>query len=378
MGTSDSHPNMLALETVSSSPVIIAAIDVVRTRRGLMVRSRSAEGATGIVFANEQLSHALSLLSNLVVPFFIGKDARDLESLVDGVYTAGRNYKYAGMPFWNCVGHIEVSLFDLLGKVAGKPVGELLGGVIRREAPVYLSSLIRATAPEEEAAKLCERVAATGATAVKIKIGGRMSGNADAAPGRTEALIPLARRILGPHVALYADANGSYDPAKAIEVGQMLEAQAYGLFEEPCPWEEFEATKQVADALDIAVAGGEQDSSLPKFAWLIRNRGVDVVQPDLLYNGGFIRCLRVARLAEQADMDITPYSPAAGPRAALKLHFASAVRNIGPFIEHPLDAASEDEDAWYWPRFDIRHGVIQVPAGNGLGVSYAPEVGIDI
>src|SRR6185436_14675440 len=161
-----------------------------------------------------------------VIPFFIGKDARDLESLIDGVYI--ENYKMAGQAFWCPVAYVEQSLFDLLGKVAKKPVGELLGGVIREEIPVYMSGSGRELTAEEEVAVYARGAEATGAKAVKFKIGGRMSRNRDAYPGRTEKMMTLARKTLGDKFTIYADANGSYDAAKAIEVGKMLQGLGCG------------------------------------------------------------------------------------------------------------------------------------------------------
>ena len=69
-----------------------------------------------------------------------------------------------------------------------------------------------------------------------------------------------------------ADANGSYSAAKAIEIGKRLQEMKYLWFEEPCPWEELSETKKVADALDMKVAFGEQDSSLWLFQWMIENK----------------------------------------------------------------------------------------------------------
>src|SRR6187431_1535039 len=68
------------------------------------------------------------ILTRRVAPFFIGKDARDLEALVDGVYLANSNYKWQGLPFWVPVASVELAILDLLGQVARKPLGDLLGG----------------------------------------------------------------------------------------------------------------------------------------------------------------------------------------------------------------------------------------------------------
>jgi len=359
---------MLNLAQHFASPVKITAIEVLRQGKKHFIRSTSADGVVGLASTNERLTYLLPLLKELIIPYFINKDARNLEALVDGVYTHRSNYKFAGMAFWNGVGHVEFSLLDLLGKTAGKSVGVLLGDVIRQDVPIYLSSLRRDTTPEQEVVWLAERLAETGAKAVKLKVGGRMSQNADAFPGRTKGLIPLARKTFGDDIIIYADANGSYDADKAIEVGQLLEAYEVGFFEEPCPFQDYEATKRVADALVMSVAGGEQDTSLPHFKWLIYNRAVDLVQPDLAYNGGFIRCLRVAQIAAMTNMQITPHSPKADANAAYMLHFASIVPNLGPYQE--FRGQSQPSENWYTPSFTIQNGVVPVPTGPGLGIEY--------
>jgi L-alanine-DL-glutamate epimerase-like enolase superfamily enzyme len=356
-----------------SSPVEIESIEVLRWRGVDFVQSRSTKGAVGIASTNRR-PYLWPVLKQLLAPYFVGRDARDLEALVDGVYTHRSNYKMAGLAFWNCVSHVEFSLLDMLGKMAGKPVCELLGPVLRKEIAVYMSSSRRDTTPEEEVAWLGQRLAETGANAVKLKVGGRMSKNADAAPGRTERLVPLAREAFGDDVAIYVDANGSYDAAHAIEVGRMLEAHGVGFFEEPCPWEEYEETKRVADALDMTVAGGEQDSSLPRFKWMIDNGVVDLVQPDLAYNGGFIRCLRVANMAQAGGMRVTPHCPKADPNTAYMLHFAAVVPNLGPHQEYRGMPREGGGQWWLAPSFDAREGTVPVPDGPGLGVEYDPAL----
>jgi len=212
----------------------------------------------------------------------------------------------------------------------------------------------------------------TGAKAVKFKIGGRMSDNRDAYAGRTDKLLELAQQKLAGKVTLMADANGSYGAAKGIEIGKRLEQMKYLWFEEPCPWEELSETKKVADALTMKVAFGEQDSSLWLFQWMIENRVMDVVQPDLNYNGGFIRAARVARMARKADMWICPHNTQTGAASVNILHFAAATPNIGPYMEYVWRAPARKE-SWYTPNFEIKNGVIPVPAGPGLGLEFDPE-----
>ena len=357
------------LHRAARAPVKIASVELLRSGSQYFVRSTSADGAVGIARTKEVADYVPILLRR-VAPFFIGKDARDLERLVDAVYI--ENYKMAGQPFWAPVAFVEQSLFDLLGKVAGKPVGALLGGVTRPKIPVYLSGSGRTTTAAEEVEVYVRGVAATGARAVKFKIGGRMSRNADTYPGRTRELLTLARKRLGDGVTIYADANGSYDAQAAIEVGRLLQDLNFGFFEEPCPWEEVSETKRVADALRIPVAGGECDSSLWKFHWMIETGALAIVQPDLNYNGGFIRAARVARMARQRKLPLTPHNTQTDAAAANILHFASAIPNIGPYMEFPWRAPRQPA-SWYAPHFEIRDGMVEVPAGPGLGITYDPD-----
>ena len=351
------------------APIRIESIELLKNGPHYFVRSRSTDGAVGVA-RTKQVRHFIPILLDRVMPRFVGEDARDLEALVDKAYVA--SYKMAGQAL-NCpIAYVEQSLFDLLGKVAGKPAGELMGGVKRAEIPVYLSGSGRRLSAEEEVEVYVRGVERTGARAVKFKIGGRMSRNRDTYPGRTETLLELARKRLGDDVVLYADANGSYNSTKAIEIGRQLEELGFQFFEEPCPFEELSETKQVTDTLDIAVAAGEQDGSLWRFQWMIDNSVMDIVQPDINYNGGFVRTARVARMARERNMLITPHSTQTGAAAVNMLHFASATANIGPYMEFPW-REPHDPESWYTPNFPVRNGVVKVPTEPGLGVEIDPD-----
>jgi L-alanine-DL-glutamate epimerase-like enolase superfamily enzyme len=350
-------------------PVKIASIDLLQSGKTYFVRTRSTDGVEGVV-QTKDMEDFVSILLRRVIPHFVGKDARDLEKLVDDVYIA--NYKLSGQAFWCPVAYVEQSLFDLLGKTAKKQAAELMGGVLRKEIPVYLSGSGRDTTAEEEVDVYVRGVEETGAKAVKFKIGGRMSGNRDTYPGRTDKILDLAQKKLAGKVTLMADANGSYTAAKAIEIGKRLQKENYLWFEEPCPWEELSETKKVADALDMKIAYGEQNSSLWQFQWLIENKAFDVVQPDLNYNGGFTRAARVARMARKAGMWICPHNTQTGAASVNILQFAASTPNIGPYMEY-VHRSEAKKETWYAPNFAIRNGVIPLPAGPGMGLQFDPD-----
>lgn len=158
--------------------------------------------------------------------------------------------------------------------------------------------------------------------------------------------------------------------SRAPVVAERLELLKNGKtgFEGPCPWEEMSETQRVADALSIPIAFGECDSSLWKFDHMIRSRALDIVQPDLNYNGGFIRTARVARMAARAGSSITPHNTQTGAAVCNIVQFASAIPNIGPYMEFPFRGQHSDE-SWSAPHFRIERGALQVPDTPGLGVA---------
>lgn len=352
-------------------PIIIESIDVFRKGGEHFVRVRSTDGAEGISVDNGRATFVYPILKRLVIPYFIGKDARDLEEHLFGVYREQDNYKLQGLALWNPVAFVEFAILDMLGRIARKSIGELLGGIVRTSVPLYVASGRRDTTPQQEVDYLKSLIEQSGAKAVKFRVGGRMSRNADASPGRTESLIPLSRKALGDKIAIHADANSSYDPAHAIPVGRMLEDIGAVFFEEPCPFDDFEATKKVTDALKIPIALGEQESSHAQFHWIIAHRVADVIQPDLYYYGGFIRSIRVARMAAARGLPTTAHL-SGGFGFVYMLHFASCTPKTGPWQEYKMGV--ETYGKWFDPPLKINDGALTVPQGLGVGIADPKEL----
>ena len=348
-----------------NSPVIIDSIQVFQKDRDQFVYIRSKDGAEGISVTNRR-PYLIPILKELIVPFLIGKDARQWETqLMWELYRYRSNYKLQGLAFWTPHAWVEFAILDMLGRISGKSIGELLGGVVRREVAHYIASHRRDTTPEEEVDYLQELLAKSGARAVKFRVGGRMSRNQDAAPGRTERLIPLVRKTLGHEIDIHADANSSYDPEHAIRVGRLLEEVNAIFFEEPCPFDHLLDTKVVTDALHVPVAGGEQEYSQWRFMWQIHEHVVDVVQPDLHYYGGLIRSKRVANMAELASIPTTVHI-SGGFGFVYMLHFASCTKDIGPYQEYKFGVETYGD--WFDPPLKIQNNKITVPSGPGVGI----------
>jgi L-alanine-DL-glutamate epimerase-like enolase superfamily enzyme len=351
-------------------PIRIASVELLRSGRFFLVRVRSADGAMGLAEGNGSvLQSAWPILVRRVAPFFVDGDARELESLLRGVYLHDSNYKWQGLPFWSSVASVELAILDLLGQVSGKALGQLFGGVRRGEIAVYRASGNRGNSPEQEIDYLRRVVEEDGAKAIKFRLGGRMRYDG-ATTRRDHALIRLTRKVFGDGMALYADANGSYDVPMALEIGRAMHEQGFRFFEEPVPFDHYGETRQVADALAIPIAGGEEEASLRQFRWMIENAVLQVVQPDIFYFGGMLRSLRVARMAEAAGLECTPHMSGSGLGFLYAAHFASFAPAHGPHQEYK--GAGELPVSSPTSPLRAEKGLVRVPSGPGLGVVFEP------
>jgi L-alanine-DL-glutamate epimerase-like enolase superfamily enzyme len=304
-------------------------------------------------------------------PQFLNKDARLIESLQWDAYRAGSNYKMQGLLFWVAMMAVEQALLELMGKTAQRAMADFFGGARRRDIPVYYASGNRGNSPEAEIAFLEKLVGSSGVRALKFRLGGRMSRNGDSLPGRTEKLIPLVRKTFGDAMTLYADANSSYDVAEAIRIGRIMEDQRYAFYEEPCEFDDLWSTQQVAAALTIPIAMGEQEFSLHRWRWCIAHRAMDIVQPDLHYGGGFIRATKVARMAAAAGMDLVPHMSGGGLGHLDVVQFAAFTPNMGPFQEFKGDATIPVSCAT--SSLKCENGSVRCPTGPGFGVTVDPD-----
>jgi L-alanine-DL-glutamate epimerase-like enolase superfamily enzyme len=354
------------------SPVIVKSIEVLRNGKTFLLRTRSSDGATAITVPNsDRIANVFPLLIDQIIPTFVNQDTRRLESLLWDVYRAKDNYKYQGLALWVCVAAVEMALLELMGQVAQRPLADFFGGAVRKDIPIYVASGVRGNTPEAEIEHLQKLVAGSGAKALKFRLGGRMSRNVDSLPGRTEALIPLVRKTFGDQFTLYADANSSYDVPNALRIGRMMEDQHYSFYEEPVPFDEIWETKEVADTLAIPIAMGEQEFSLRRFAWCIQNRAMDIMQPDMHYFGGYIRCTKVARMSAAAGINLVPHMSGGSLGYLDVVHFASFTPNIGEYMEFKGNAEIPVSCATS-PLKSV-DGIVRCPTGPGFGVTIDPE-----
>jgi L-alanine-DL-glutamate epimerase-like enolase superfamily enzyme len=335
-----------------------------------LVRLRTDDGSEGIgQIAPFDADIAATILHRKIAPHVLGADPGDWDALVD--ICIERNYKFPWSYVCRALAGVDTAIWDWLAKRQNKGVCELLGSKPRSIA-VYGSSMRRDITPTDEARRLAQRRDEKGFMAFKVRVGKVTGHDQDQWPGRTEALIPTVRKAVGDKVRLMADANSCYTPKKAIEIGRLLEQHGFYWFEEPCPYWELEWTAEVAKALAMQVAGGEQDNDLAQWRRMIGMRAVGIVQPDICYVGGLTRALRVAQMAEEAKLLCVPHSANLSLVTVFTLHLMAAIPNAGPVIEFSIENTPWTK-ALYSPALDVHDGHVAVPDGPGWGVQLDPD-----
>jgi len=308
-----------------------------------------------------------------VTPWVLGRDATDIQALIDRVEE--KEHKYPGSYRCRALAGLDTALWDLQGRIAGKPVVELLGGKPGR-LRAYASSMKRDITPQDEAARLVALRDAHGFTAFKWRVAAECGRDVDEWPGRTEEIVPTVSRALGDGVDKLVDANSGYSPPRAIQVGRLLEQEGIGHFEEPCPYWHLEQTKLVTDALSLDVTGGEQDWDLATWQRMIELRAVDIVQPDVMYMGGLTRTLTVARMAERAGLPVTPHSANLSLVTMCTMHLLGAIPNAGKYLELSVEGADYypwQQDLFLGDPYRVVDGHVTIPAAPGWGVEINPQ-----
>jgi L-alanine-DL-glutamate epimerase-like enolase superfamily enzyme len=181
-----------------SEPVIIQTVELLHFNKSWLCRVRTKDGAEGISVSNSQQMEVLyPIFAKRIAPYFIGKDARDLEALMEEVTVYESNYKATGLAIFVPMATLEFAILDVFGKMVNRPIGLLISDKIYNpKINVYQANGERYISAEETIEHLQRDVAISKAKAIKFKLGGRMS-HPETPVGRSEKLIPLVRKTFG-------------------------------------------------------------------------------------------------------------------------------------------------------------------------------------
>jgi len=336
----------------------------------LLVRVKTDAGIVGWGECSPMNGRVIAAhVRHSLTPLVVGRDPFDIESIVEDMFV--KTYKIAGQSQAIAISGIEIALWDIVGKALGVPIYKLLGGAYRRKIRMYASSMRRDISPQDEADRLARLVDEKGFMAVKVRVGRTYGFDEDATPGRSEAVVREVRRRLGDDIEIMVDGNSCFSAPRAIELGRRLEEYRIFHFEEPCPYTDLDSTAKVAKALDVPIAGGEQDWDLKRFKEMMQKEAVDIVQPDLIKAGGFSVCKKVAALAEAFGCVCTPHQTQPLGTIA-NLHFVAATPCCRYYQEYNIEPHPIGDRLFKNP-VPVIDGCMAVPEGPGLGVEINEE-----
>jgi L-rhamnonate dehydratase len=340
----------------------------------LVIRVHTDEGIVGIgeVDSAPEAVHALvtapgsHAIANSFHNLLVGEDPTDVERLWQKMYR-GMNYIGRRGIALHALSGIDIALWDIKGKAEGKPISELLGGAIRDKVRAYASMLMPDTT--EETAERVGVLREQGFTAVKLGWGPLGKD-----PKHDVRLATAAKEAAGDGDILI-DAGLGYVADAKVAIGVARELEKLGIYwlEEPFEPDEYEAYAELADAVDIRIAAGEQDTTVWGFRELIERGHVDLVQPDVTRCGGITELLRIGALAREHGVQTVPHAWKSGIIKAASLHL-NAVLPDGILQEYCV-ADTPINQTLVKERMPVdADGFIAVPTGPGLGIELDEDV----
>lgn len=293
--------------------------------------------------------------------FLLGEDPREIDKLVD---------KLDPLNLWGPrPWHFEVALWDIIGKDAGKPIYELLGGSAD-PIPAYASTAERQPA-SERLPYVKDRVA-EGFQAVKLRCHGD-----DPDPD-----LEVMRQIRDefPDLTLMLDANMGWSVpmvdvddwsfSQALDVARQLEEiGSIGWLEEPLDRRNYDGLARLREKTDVPIAGGEFNNGLHHFREFVEHGSLDVLQPDAVLATGILAGTKVAAMAETHGLEFAPHTWNDGLGFAANLHLLAATG--ARWCEYPIEPPGwtpEERDFMLENPITAEDGAVTPPTEPGLGV----------
>lgn len=331
-------------------------------RQTAFVEIQTDEGISGIGpcsfgSASLDLGAVASLVDNTLAPMLVGEDPHRIQYLWDKIYYGAivRVHGHRGIGVALLSG-VDIALWDLKGKAFGAPIYQLLGGAVHDPVSAYASSIY--WSPPEEAAAQARAFLDDGFRAMKLKVGLNIRNDLES--------LAAVREEIGPDVDLMVDANECYTPHLALRVGKELERHNVLFFEEPLTPDDVEGHRFLADRLDVRIATGENMYTRWGFLPFITAGAIHVVQADASRCGGISEARKIFELAAAFHLAAAPHTFSDVLTVATSLHLCATSPNA---ILLELDRTYNPlQTELVKNPLNVHDGVVELPAGPGLGV----------
>ncbi len=342
---------------------------MVLKRSVLICKIETDEGITGWGEAFGPCRIHKTIIEQYYARYLVGKDPFDTQVHWEHMYNMFRDNGQKGVTIQS-LSAVDIALWDIKGKAAGRPVYQMMGGSFREKILPYATGMYRRYTENEMEETLAEAVSYVkrGFRAIKIKTGFGYDYD-----------VPLVRSIreaVGPDVKIMIDPNHGYNAMTAIKVGKALEEYDISWYEEPVPPEDLKGYQEVKSKLNMPISGGEAEFTRYGMQYLLNERCVDILQPDCTITGGLSEFMKITTLCSLANVQCIPHVWGSGIALATGIHAAFSLPDFPPSLE-PADVYLE---------YDQTENVFRRELATGLpeivdGWIYAPEkpgLGIEI
>ncbi|WP_452228482.1 MULTISPECIES: mandelate racemase/muconate lactonizing enzyme family protein [unclassified Lacinutrix] len=306
-------------------------------------------------------------------PLVIGQNPLENEVIWSTMYRKTLDYARRGVLVAS-ISAIDIALWDLKGKILNLPISTLLGGAHRKKIKPYATGLYF-TDPDNPSRDFEKEVAlykSQGFKAIKMKVGLGVQEDFEN--------IKKIRGLMGDDMQLMIDSNHAYTLKEAKALCQKVEQFDISWFEEPVSPEYYEQYNELRNSTSIPIAGGECEYLRFGFQQLLKNKSVDIIQPDICSSGGLTEAKRIAALASTYGVEVVPHTWGTSIGIHVALHFISNLECMPGRMKAPDFLIEYDQtenglrERLTFPKIKMKDGMIEVPTGPGLGLEVDEKV----
>ena len=333
----------------------------------------SSGGGGSIVVGNMAKLLRDSKVSEDFRDSLIGENPEDVDRIWHMLYRRFTGGGGRGGFVTTLLSGVDIALWDIKGKVMGRPVYELFGGPVWDRVLLYTH--VSPGDPQNAAQEARDRVA-EGYTALKTdpfmpemkRYHRNYKSGAISAAGATLGVDTIAaiRETVGPEVEILVDAHGNFNVPTAIDLARRLEPYDITWFEEPVQPDSYDALRHVKENVSVPLCVGERLYTRWDFVPVLTERLAEYIMPDVVWTGGISELRKIANLAEVFYVPVSPHD-ASGPINILAgAHTMMTVPNF-----YRLEIGSGVLDMYakmVYPPLDIRGGYLYLPDSPGLGI----------
>lgn len=342
----------------------------------VVVEVETDAGITGVGHGNWATGAIKTIIDETLSKLIVGENPTERERLWDMMYRATIPFGRKGAAI-EAISAVDVALWDIAGKEAGKPVYELLGGPTTDEIPAYASNLH--PVDHDQLASEAQDYVERGFDAMKLRFRyGPEAGRRGME--ENESIVETVRDAVGDSIAIAGDAYMGWTVRYAKKMISRLETYDMEWIEEPVIPDDIDGYAEIRDAVDTPISGGEHEFTRFGHKELLDRGAVDILQPDVHRVGGITEMMRIADIASTYSVPVIPHS---GTNPTLHCIAASDNMPMAEYFPIPTwykkrqqeaqDRDSTYADAIYANPPDAQNGSIALPSSVGVSAELNHE-----